>query len=53
MRLNLQSLLTRIQELKVKGHQNVKTARKDKARLHGLGGKLPVQTGITLPVVAA
>jgi hypothetical protein len=37
----------------VKGLQNVKIARKDKAGLHGPGGKLPVRTGITLPAVAA
>lgn len=53
MRPKLRSLLIRIQELKVKGLQNVKIARKDKAGLHGPGGNLPVRTGITLPVVAA
>jgi hypothetical protein len=37
----------------VKGLQNVKIARKDKARLHGPGGKLPVRTGIALLIVTA
>jgi hypothetical protein len=49
----LRRLLIKIQELKVKGLQNVKIARKDKAGLHGPGGKLPVRTGIALPAVAA
>jgi hypothetical protein len=36
----------------VKGLQNMKIARKDKARLYGLGGKLPVRTGIAFLAIA-
>jgi hypothetical protein len=49
----LRRLLIKIQELKVKGLQNVKIARKDKAGLHGPNGKLPVRTGIAFLAIAA
>jgi hypothetical protein len=49
----LQRLLIKIQELKVKGLQNMKIARKDKAKLHGPNNKLPVRTRIALPAITA
>jgi hypothetical protein len=53
LKLKLRRLLIKIQELKVKGLQNVKIARKDKARLYGPSSKLLVRTGIALLAITA
>jgi hypothetical protein len=53
LKLKLRRLLIKIQELKVKDLQNMKIIRKDKTRLHGLGGKLLVRIRIAFLAIIA